>query len=73
MVQVDMDTIDDNDDAAPCYAELVKRPWPGGGTTTVVQIHVGDNCIRLWPAEAFQLEELAKSLLGVAKEIRKGE
>lgn len=70
MVAIDMDVIDDNDEFVPCYAERVKRPWPGGGSTEVVQIYIGSDTIRLWPVNVSQMESLARDLTEIAKQIR---
>lgn len=71
MVKIEMDTVYEDDFPVLCYAERIKRPWPGGGETEVVDIHIGDNTVRLWPVNVDQLESLAESLKEIATQLRK--
>ena len=43
---------------------------PGGGSTKELVLCIGDSTIRIWPADADRIEQLAKRLKAVAEYLR---
>ena len=53
----------------PIAAYLRDEPWPGGGTVKVLYLNVGQDALRIWPADPEIIAELAEKLAAIAKEL----
>ncbi len=53
----------------PLGATFAQRPWPGGGTTSVLRLHLGADVVEVWPADPERIAELGARLTKLAGEL----
>ncbi len=51
-------------------ASIGERKWPGGGTTPILRLFIGDCDIEVWPADPDYIEELGNRLIMLAKDLK---
>lgn len=48
---------------------ITQRPWPGGGTTKAVVLHLGRDTVEIWPADRDKIRELGEKLVKISESL----
>ena len=53
----------------PHHAFIRQREWPGGGTVPILELHIGDCTIEVFPFDPQYVCELGQKLIRLAIEV----